>query len=85
MLMNFIGAVGNLMAETGLAEILASEFAGVKKMLIGKKFPMCMCALRTVVEAILIPDLQNVQGYDELMDILEGKAEQSWTCRLWLD
>ena len=83
--MNFIGAVGNLMAETGLAEILASEFAGVKKMLTGKKFPMCMHALRMVVEAILIPDLQNVQGYDELMDILEEKAEQSRTCRLWLD
>lgn len=42
MLMSYIGAVGNLMRETGLADIMSSAFAGVHQMLIGKKFPMCM-------------------------------------------
>ncbi len=46
MLMSFIGSVGNLMTETGLADILSSAFGGVHKMLIGKNFPMCMRALR---------------------------------------
>jgi len=41
------------MTETGLADIISSAFAGVQKMLIGKKFPMCMSALRIVVEVIL--------------------------------
>ena len=50
MLMSFIEAVGNLMAETGLSDIMSSAFAGVQKMLTGKKFPMCMRALRMVVE-----------------------------------
>ena len=36
MLMSFIGAVGNLMAETGLSDIMSSAFAGVHKMLTGK-------------------------------------------------
>ena len=54
-LMGFIGAVGNLMTETGLADIMSSAFGGVRKMLSGKKFPMCMRALRMVVEVILIP------------------------------
>ena len=39
MLMSFIGTVGNLMTETGLADIMSSAFAGVHKMLLGKKFP----------------------------------------------
>ena len=86
-LMNLIGATGNLMADTGLADILSSEFAGVKKMLIGKKFPQCLRALRMVVEVILEPILEDpsVQCYDDLMENLENRAKKSRTCRLWLD
>ena len=87
MLMSFIGAVGNLMAETGLADIISSAFAGVHKMLIGKKFPMCMRALRMVVEVILeelIKELK-VQCYDVLMASLEERAQKSRTCKLWLE
>ncbi len=56
-------------------------------MLIGKKFPMCMRALRMVVEIILeqlIKDLK-VQCYDTLMASLEERAQKSRTCRLWLE
>ena len=45
MLISFIAAVWNLMTETGLADIMSSAFAGVHKMLVGKKIPMCMRSL----------------------------------------
>ena len=35
--MSFIGSIGSLMAESGLYELLDSTFAGVQKMMIGKK------------------------------------------------
>ena len=87
MLMSFIGAVGNLMSETGLADIMSSAFAGVHKMLLGKKFPMCMRALRMVVEVILIPTIDDheVQCNDAFMANLEARALKSKTCKLWLD
>ena len=43
-------AVGSLMAGSGLEDILTSTFAGVPKMLSGKKYPQNMRALRIVVE-----------------------------------
>ena len=38
-LVSFAGAVGSLMAESGLSDILSEVFGGVPKMLSGKKFP----------------------------------------------
>ena len=52
-LMSFVGAVGTLMANSGLEEIMKSAFAGVPKMLTGKNFPMNVRALRMVVEELL--------------------------------
>ncbi len=40
MLMSFIGGIGNVMTETGLADVISAAFAGVHQVLIGKKFPM---------------------------------------------
>ena len=75
MLMSFIGAVGNLMAETGLSDIMSSAFGGVHKMLTGNKFPMCMQALRMVVEVILEPIINDfsVQGHSCLGSKSTGK------------
>ena len=53
-LMSFIDAVGSLMTETGLVDIMSSAFGGAHKVLLGKKFPMCMGALRMMVQIILI-------------------------------
>lgn len=66
--MNFIGAVGNLMADTGLYEILSHVFGGVKKMLLGKKFPQNFRALRMLVEVILEQALKSseVECYDDM-------------------
>ena len=87
MLMSFVGAVGNLMAATGLSDGMSSAFAGVDKMLIGKKFPMCMRALRMVAEVILDPVINDpsVQSYDNFIANLEARAQKSRTCRLWLE
>ena len=87
LLTNFIGAIGNLMADTGLADILAAVFAGTQKMLLGKKFPQCLRALQMVVEALLIPIFRenDIQSHEDLMKKLEKRANQSRTCKLWLD
>ncbi len=53
MLMSFVGAIGSLMTETGLSEVLKSVFGGVEKMLTGKKFLMNMRAMRMVAEELL--------------------------------
>ncbi len=53
MLMSFVGAIGTLMVETGLAQILESVFGGVQKMLTGKKFPMNVRAMRLLPRSCL--------------------------------
>ncbi len=83
--MSFIGSIGNLMAETGLADIMASVFAGVNKMLVGKKFPNSMRALRMVVEVILGPIINDFPDFTSLMNNLEERAQVSKTCKLWPD
>ena len=52
-LMNFAGAVGVLMSDTGLETILQAAFGGVSIMLFGKKFPQNIRALRLLTEELL--------------------------------
>lgn len=87
MLKSFIGAVGTLMAGSGLAEILEVVFGGVEKMLNGKKFPMNMRALRLLTEDLLreIVNQDNVSSYDDLLTVLEDLATRSRTAKLWID
>ena len=54
MIMSFVGAVGTLMKGSGLEEIFKSGFAGVPKLLSGKKFPQNVRALRIVTEEVLM-------------------------------
>ncbi|KAJ8351728.1 hypothetical protein SKAU_G00232040 [Synaphobranchus kaupii] len=49
-LMSFVGAIGSLMAESGLSSVLSEVFGGVAKMLSGKKFPQIVRALRMMAE-----------------------------------
>ena len=67
-LMSFAGYVGNLLAESGLAEIMEAAFGGVAKMLIGKKFPQNIRALRIVAEELLRP-LVNEKSLDKMEDL----------------
>ena len=47
-------ALNVIMIDIGLADILASTFVGVGKMLTGKKFPMNTRAMRMVAEELLL-------------------------------
>ena len=86
-LMSFIGAIGTLMADTGLETIMNAAFGGVQKMLTGKKYPQNMRALRIVVEEVL-HDLvidKGFRNYSQLINTLEDLSLQSRTTKLWVD
>ena len=55
-----VGAVGVLMAGSGLEELMKAAFGGVMKMLIGKNFPQNTRALRIVVEQVKSIPLMNL-------------------------
>ena len=82
--MSFIGSVGSLMAESGLYEMLESTFAGVQKMMTGKKFPQNMRAPRIVAEELHRPILtaDTVNDIGGLESILADISSRSKTSRL---
>jgi hypothetical protein len=55
LLMSYVGSVGSLMAGSGIVEILGTAFAGVMKMMTGKKFPGNIRAMRMLTEMLLQP------------------------------
>ena len=65
-LMSFIGSVGELMAGSGLKEILSSASAGSDKMLQGKKFPLNLRAFRFVVVELLRGHVEEMGSYHEM-------------------
>ena len=86
-LMSFIGACGSLMKGSGLHQYLSSAFSGVSKMLIGKKFPMNMRALRLAAFEILRDhiDLENITCHDNLINALESLSEKSNLAEHWIE
>jgi hypothetical protein len=68
--MSFVGAVGTLMAESGLSDVLSAVFGGVPKMLSGKKFPQNVRALRMLSEEVLrqIFECADLASAEDLMD-----------------
>ena len=86
-LMSFVGAVGTLMTETGVSEILKLVFGGVKKMLTGKKFPMNMRAMRMVAEELLRDVIGKTQlkSHHDFINILEDLASKSRTSKMWVN
>jgi hypothetical protein len=88
MLMSFIGAVGTLMAESCLGEILASTFGGVGKTLTGNKFPMNMRAYMHMVAEELLKDIVgqgHLKSHDDPMTVLEDLANRRRTTKMWVD
>ena len=59
-LMSFVGAIGSLMAESGLSSVLSEVFGGVAKMLNGKKFPENVRALRIWIRLLVRAGQPNV-------------------------
>ena len=82
-----LGGMRMLIEGTGLAEIMESTFAGVNKMLSGKKFPQNVRAMRLVVEELLRGTMNddNVTTMDGLLSRLEKAASVSKTSKLWID
>ena len=81
-LMSYVGAVGVLMAGSGLKELMKAAFGGVMKMLTGKNFPQTTRALRIVVEQVLHQILCEVNTFDELMQELNARPSKSRTATL---
>ena len=59
-IMSFVGSVGKLMENSGLAQLMISSFARVEKMLTGKKFPLNIHALRFVVVELLPGHMEGI-------------------------
>ena len=83
--MSFIGCCGTLMAGSGLSEVLSVAFAGVHKMLSGKKWPQNVRALSMVAEEIIREFIDDVDSTDGFTDQFELAASRSPTAKLWVD
>ena len=75
MLMSIIGAVGSLMSNSGLEELMNSAFGGVTKMLSGKKFPQNLRALRIVAKVLLQDVMPTAESFFDLMSDLEERYD----------
>ena len=59
--------------------ILCSSFAGVEKMLIGKKFPQNLQALRFAVLELLRGNIDDIGTHDELQELSsKSKLSEHW-------
>ena len=74
MLKSFVSAIGTLMSETGISEILASTSIRYNKDFSGKKFPQNVRAMRIVVQEFLRPTFQNT--YIASMNVLMATLEK---------
>ena len=85
-IMSFVGSVGKLVENSGLAQLMMSSFAGVEKMLTGKKFPMNVRALRFVVAELLHSHMEGMLKYHDLSKFLDVSAKSNlaehWVCNL---
>lgn len=87
MLMSFLGSNGTLMKGTGLEEIMAKVFGGVKKMLDGKKYPDNFRAFRIVATELLREVIQpsSFETTDELLGNLLDVLKESKTSHVWIN
>ena len=83
-LMSFIGSIGALMAGSGLKEILSSAFAGLDKMLLGKKFLMNLRAFRFAVIELLRGHVEEMGSYDEMECWFSQLCKTSVLAELWI-
>lgn len=84
-LMSFVGFVGKLMKNSGVDRLLKAAFAGVEKMLICKKFPMNVEALRIVVIELLRGIITEETTHEEMVSTLQSLSEKSLLAKQWID
>ena len=80
----FVGTVGKLMENIRLAQLMMSSFAGVEKMLTGKKFPMNICALRFVDVELLRGQIEGMLKYHDLSKFLDKVLAKGSLAEHWL-
>ena len=73
------------MENSGLAPWLKSAFASVQKMLIGKKFPMNMRALRLTVMELLRGYFDDIDCFDDFRSRLMYLSTKSKTAQHWVN
>ena len=73
------------MADTGLSDVMEYAFGGVPHMLTGKRFPQNFRALRMVVEELLRSMVLESNDTNDVMSILQNRADESKTTKLWVD
>ena len=83
-LMSFVGSVGKLMKNSGLDMLMKTAFAGVEKMLIGKKFPMNIRALRIVVVELLrtLTDTDAIR--EDIISTFQALSDTSQLAKHWI-
>ena len=74
-LMDVVGCVGTLMADSGLKDIMSTTFGSFDKMLQSKTYPQNISALRLLTEELLRPvfEKENVRltSMGDLEDVLD--------------
>ena len=88
-LMDFVGCVGMLMADSGLKDIMSTTFGSVDKMLQGKKYPQNIRALCLLTEELLRPVFEKenarLTSMGDLEDVLDELSAQSRTTKVWVN
>ena len=84
-IMNFVGCIGKLMDVSGLNIFMPSAFAGVEKMVIGKKFPMNVRALRHVTLELLKGYIDDkITSYSEFHTFLGDISSRNVLAEHWV-
>ena len=65
------------MSNSGLEKVMKVAFAGVEKMVIGKKFPMNVRALRIASLELLRGFTAELSSYDDLVAFLNDLSSKS--------
>ena len=88
-LMDCVGCVGTLMADSGLKDIMSTTFGSFDKMLQSKTYPQNIRALRLLTEELLrtVFEKENARltSKGDLEDVLDELAAQSRTTKMWVN
>ena len=88
-LVDFVGCVGTLMADSGLKDIMSTTFGSFDKMLQSKTYPQNIRALRLLTEELLRPVFEKgnarLTSTGDLEDVLDELAAQSRTTKMWFN
>ena len=81
---SFVVSVGKLMKNSGLDMLMKTAFAGVEKMLIGKKFPMNIRALRIVVLELLQTLTDTDATREDIISTFQALSDTSQLAKHWI-